>query len=175
MQKIFAIVSLLILTSSVLSAQQSNKNDTINERIKELEDKLALRELVDSFSILADKKDVSTQVLLFTEYATVETFSGGARVANLKGRKEMANAFAPFLATFEKVYHFNGQHVVRVEGDRATGTLYCMVTLIGLENSKRMKTTMGVFYNDEYVRKDNKWFIAKRVSTFDWTDKTEMK
>ena len=78
----------------------------------------------------------------------------------MKGRKEMENAFAPFLARFETVYHFNGQHTVKLNGDSATGVLYCTVTLIGMQDGKRMKTTIGVSYNDEYVRKNGKWFIA---------------
>jgi hypothetical protein len=43
-----------------------------------------------------------------------------------------------------------------------------MVTLIGIENGKKMKTSIGVYYQDEYVREDNRWFIAKRKSVFDW-------
>ena len=93
----------------------------------------------------------------------------------MKGRKEMENAFAPFLARFETVYHFNGQHTVKLNGDSATGVLYCTVTLIGMQDGKRMKTTIGVSYNDEYVRKNGKWFIANRKSHFNWQDAGEMK
>jgi hypothetical protein len=118
---------------------------------------------------------VASQVLLFTEDATVQTFVGGNRVANLKGRKEMENAFAPFLARFETVYHFNGQHTVKLNGDNATGVLYCTVTLIGMQEGKRMKTTIGVSYKDEYVRQNGKWFIANRISNFNWQDTQEIK
>ena len=34
-----------------------------------------------------------------------------------------------------------------------------------------MKTTFGVYYNDEYVKQSGKWLIAKRISTFAWQDK----
>jgi SnoaL-like domain len=49
-----------------------------------------------------------------------------------------------------------------------------MVTLIGTENGKKMKTSIGVYYQDEYVREDNRWLIAKRRSVFDWEDKQEL-
>ncbi len=38
----------------------------------------------------------------------------------LNGRKEMALAFQNFLQEFEIVYHFTGQHIVKIDGDIAT-------------------------------------------------------
>jgi hypothetical protein len=58
---------------------------------KELEDRILLKELVDSISSLADKKDFHTQVRLFTEDAVSETFAGGTAILKLKGRNEMAS------------------------------------------------------------------------------------
>ena len=33
---------------------------------------------------------------------------------------------------------------------------------------------MGLYYDDEYVRRDDAWLISKRVSHFTWRDKEEM-
>jgi len=175
--KIIAMKSSYIITALLLTAVLSNAQTKTNngmDRIQQIEDNLALKELVDTFSNLSDVKDVSSQVLLFTEDATVQTFANGNRVANLKGRKAMENAFAPFLSRFETVYHFNGQHTVKLDGNNATGVLYCTVTLIGMQDGKRMKTTIGVSYNDEYVRQNDKWFIANRKSHFNWEDSEEI-
>jgi Tfp pilus assembly ATPase PilU len=117
---------------------------------------------------------VRAQVQLFTANAMVETSRRGVVVTKLNGRKEMEDAFGAFLKNFETVYHFNGQQTVTINGDKASGISYCMVTLIGTENGKKMKTTIGVYYQDEYVREDNRWFIAKRKSVFDWEDKQEL-
>jgi predicted MFS family arabinose efflux permease/ketosteroid isomerase-like protein len=160
---------MLLLASSPLGAQTMNDN-----RIQILEDRAALRELVDNFSILADRKDVQGQVQLFTEDGTVQTHVGGQLVADLKGRNQLAASFEPFLATFETVYHFNGQHTVNIQGDQASGTLYCLVTLIGDDGGRMMKRTIGVYYNDEYVRQDGRWLIARRRSVFDWQDVREL-
>jgi hypothetical protein len=43
-----------------------------------------------------------------------------------------------------------------------------------LQNGKKMKTSIGVYYQDEYVREDNRGLIAKRKSVFDWEDKQEL-
>ena len=130
--------------------------------------------MVDTFSILADKKDVKAQVQLFTANAMVETYVNGVSVTKLNGRKEMEDTFGAFLKNFEIVYHFNGQQTVTINGNKASGILYCMVTLIGIENGKKMKTSIGIFYEDEYVRENGKWLIAKRKSVFDWQDKREL-
>lgn len=56
-------------------------------------------------------------------------------------------------------------------GDNATGTAYCLVTLIGIENGKKMKTTIGAVYQDDFVREENRWLIHKRIGNFDWQEK----
>jgi ketosteroid isomerase-like protein len=160
----------LLLTPLTLGAQTMNDDD-LGRRLGELEDRAALKALVDTFSILADQKDVQAQTRLFTEDATTETYRGGARVSELRGRAAMGAAFGAFLANFQTVHHFNGQQTVTIDGDRATGTSYCLVTLIGDEDGGRMHTTIGVVYNDEYVRENGRWLIARRRSVFDWEEK----
>lgn len=156
------ILLIIIMSGSFLSANaQSN--------LQLIEDKLTLKQLVDEFSILADKKDIPAQVLLFTENATVESITNGLAGPVLVGRKQIGDIFSGFLAGFEVVYHINGQQKVDINGDKATGISYCAVTLISNNNGKRMKTDMGVYYNDEYVKINGKWLIANRKSNFAWT------
>ncbi|MBP6662310.1 MAG: nuclear transport factor 2 family protein [Paludibacter sp.] len=174
MKKIFFTLLLVITFSFTAEAQRNKKMDT-NTHVTEMQDKLALKELVDVFSMLADQKEVEKQTFLFTEDATVESFMNGKSTGVLTGRKQIGDAFAGFLQLFDVVYHINGQQVLTLNGDNATGTSYCLVTLIGNENGKKMKNTMGVIYHDTYVKKSGKWFIAKRQSNFTWTEKTEMK
>lgn len=143
----------------------------LNQKLQELENVRALRELVDTFSILADKKDIRTQILLFTEDATVDSYLGDQLVSSLKGTKEMGDAFEAYLSNFETVYHFNGQHKVSIHGNKAEGTLYSLVDLISVEDGKKIKTTSGVYYSDEYVCENGKWLIAKRTSIFAWQDR----
>ena len=129
---------------------------------------------MDQFSILADKKDVHTQVQLFTADATLESVVNSHSAGTLKGRDQMEHTFGPFLATFQTVYHFNGQQAVSIAGDKASGISYCTVTLIAVQGGKRVRTTMGVHYEDEFVRENGQWLIAKRRSVFDWQDRQEM-
>ena len=95
-----------------------------------IEDQLALKNLVDTFSNLADIKDVKSQMNLFTDDAEVISKTAGKTFTS-KGKKEIEKAFTDYLALFEIVYHLNGQQTVEIKGDHATGISYCFVTLIG--------------------------------------------
>lgn len=143
--------------------------------INELEDRLALKELIDTISILGDKKDFENQVQLFSENAISETISEGKTILKLEGRKEMAQAFSKFLQDVETIYHFNGQQLVQIDGDSATGKCYCLITLIAADNGKKIKTTIYATYEDDYIRINNQWLVSKRVGRFMWQDKTEIK
>lgn len=160
----------LAATNPTSGAGRQNSDNS-----KELRDKIELKELVDVFSVLADKKDVETQVTLFTEDATVDSYIGNTLVSSIKGRANLKQGFGDFLSLFDTVYHINGQQVVKINGDKATGTAYCQVVLIGMKDGRRVMTTQGVIYDDEYVREGGKWLIARRTSHFVWTDGRETK
>ena len=129
-----------------------------------IEDVLALKKLVDTFSNLADVKDVKSQMDLFTEDAEVISKTAN-QTFHTKGKKEIEKSFADYLSLFDIVYHLNGQQTVDINGDQATGTSYCFVTLIG----KGKMNQSGVRYNDTYVKQNGKWLIKKRESNFTFT------
>lgn len=166
-------ILLAVCTLTAANAQTAGA-ERQDSGMSELRDRMELKELVDEFSVLADKKDVETQVLLFTEDATVDSYRGDTLVSSIKGRENLSQGFGNFLSLFDTVYHINGQQTVRIDGDRATGTAYCQVVLIGMQDGRRMMTTQGVIYDDEYVRQGGKWLIAKRTSHFVWTDAHEV-
>jgi ketosteroid isomerase-like protein len=149
-------------------------NADLEQRVRVLEDHAALKAVVDRFSNLADAKDVKSQSLLFTEDATVVSYLGGQQVSSLKGREQIGRAFGAYLANFDAVYHHNGQQTVEIRGDRATGVSYCYVVLVATKAGKSTATSSGVTYNDEYVRRDGSWLIAKRTSHFVWRDVSEV-
>jgi hypothetical protein len=169
-------ISLLLILSLFFFIPKAQKMNSTNNNtaIQAIEDRMALKNLVDTFSILADQKETQKQTLLFTEDAVSETFVNGQVVSSLKGRKQIGETFAAFLNNFETVYHINGQQTVTLNGDKATGISYCFVTLIGTENGKKMKTNIGAYYTDDFVRQDGHWLIAHRKATFAWQEKREL-
>ena len=145
-----------IATSCQISAQQ------------ELEDRVALKAVVDEFSILADRKDVDAQMDLFTDDAVVESYRNGVLGSTFEGKEAIGSAFGGFLSQFETVYHINGQQQVTIDGERASGTSYCLVVLISTTDSVNTKLTWGVSYEDEYVKQNGTWLIEHRKSYFNW-------
>ncbi|MES2764620.1 MAG: nuclear transport factor 2 family protein [Bacteroidota bacterium] len=170
----FITAALLFLLLSTITYAQKMEKKSIEQRVAAIEDKMAIKYLVDEFSNLADTKEIDKQVLLFTEDATVQSTVNGQQGAPLKGRKQIGDAFTAFLNNFETVYHLNGQQTVTLNGNKASGISYCAVTLIGMENGKKMKTSIGVYYHDEYVKQNGRWLIADRKSTFAWQEKREV-
>lgn len=168
-----ALAAVLLSLSLTAKAQTMPDQDLV-QRIEQLEDRAALKTLVDTFSNLADEKRVEEQTLLFTEDAEVTSYVGGERGSSFQGRQQIGEAFAAYLALFDTVYHINGQQTVEIEGDRATGTSYCQVVLIGTQDGQRTKNTSGVIYSDEYVRQDGRWLIARRTSNFTWRTVEDM-
>ena len=147
---------------------ENAKNET-TMNIQEIADRMALKDLVDTFSNLADTKEIDKQVQLFTEDAEVTSYQGDKQTSHLKGRKELAERFRAFLDQFTTVYHINGQQTVKIDGDKATGIAYAQVVLVSEKNGKRTMLTQGVRYSDEYERQDGKWLISKRISHFEWS------
>lgn len=127
----------------------------------------ALKDLVDTFSNLADEKRVADQMPLFTENAQVTTYIGGELFADMHGRAEIEQVFTDFLAAFHTVYHLNGQHTVTFTGDNSAEAInYCAVKLVGEQDGKQMLHDHSVRYQDVYEKQNGQWLIAKRVAHF---------
>lgn len=138
--------------------------------IKEMQNKMELKELVDTFSTLSDTKSVKEQTWLFTEDSLIEVYMGGIKTFELHGRNEIENAFTPFLAPFKNIYHQSGQQTITELNDTiAKGTAYCLVVLISEEAGQIKIAKHGVVYNDDFVKIDGKWFFEKRISNFVWS------
>lgn len=136
--------------------------------MNELLEKMALKELVDTFSNLADKKNVASQMPLFTEDAIVNTYIGGELVFAMQGRAEIEKVFSEYLTPFHSVYHLNGQHTVTLQDEQnATATNYCQVALVRKnDEGKDVMLSHYVRYNDTYTKHNGKWQIAKRIANF---------
>lgn len=109
--------------------------------LQQIQDRLALKDLVDTFSNLADEKKVAEQMPLFTQDAVVNTYIGGKLVFEMHGVAEIEQVFTTFLTPFHSVYHLNGQHTVPfIDENNATAINYCAVKLVEPKRAKRSCT-----------------------------------
>lgn len=172
--KLIAASLVFTLFSTFTFAQKMDKKN-IEQRVAAIEDKMAIKFVVDEFSNLADTKEIDKQVLLFTEDGVVESVSNGQPGNVLKGREQLKQAFTAFLNNFHTVYHQNGQQTITLNGDKAIATNYCRVILVGKQNGKDMKTTLYTIYKDDFVKENGKWLIKHRTSNFVHREVEEVK
>lgn len=135
----------------------------LEERIKAIEDKLALKQVVDSYAMLADEKNGSALANLFTPTAVVKIVIAGDLKATLNGTKEISDTFQQFLNSLDTAYYFNGQQVVKIKGDHAIGRSYTQATITSVQNGMKRSAVQNIYYDDEFVKVDGRWLIAKRT------------
>ncbi|REG98010.1 nuclear transport factor 2 family protein [Flavobacterium aquicola] len=150
------------------------KETDLDTRISTIENKIAIKELVDTFSLVSDKKDNVAQASFFTEDGILTSIMGDATFT-FTGRKEIEDGFASILAPLETVWHHNGQLSITIDGNKATGFSYCLATLIGTENNNKYQRTIAANYADEYVKENEQWLISKRTATVAWEETKEVK
>ncbi|MEU8297151.1 nuclear transport factor 2 family protein [Micromonospora sp. NPDC048909] len=140
----------------------------------EAADRLAIRDLVDAYARLADRRDAEGQAALFTDEARVAVYDGEPDSTEptqaLTGRIELAAAFGG-LANYERTTHFNGQSTVKLDGDRATGETYCLAHHLWTEDGQRTLMVMSIRYHDTFVRQGDRWLFAERQLITDWVDR----
>lgn len=136
-----------------------------------LEDKSELKQLVDTFANLGDERRIADQMSLFTPETKVQVYMGEDLVFDISGVEELEETFSGFIANVTHLFHMNGQQVVDLDGDSATGIAYCQVKLVTEEDGKTFITDSSVRYNDEYVRRDGRWLFKTRISHFTINDK----
>ena len=139
----------------------------------ELIDKMEIAELVALFSIYADQKKIKEQAELFTKNATLISYMGKQKVADLHGRTEIYKSCNEFMSLFETAHHMNGQHLINI-ADSITG--YNVTNLIRKEEKgNKTATKNNIYYEDTYEKINSKWFIAKRISYFVYSEKIIIK
>jgi len=140
-----------------------------------MDDRVAIRELIDSYAHNADRRLSENQAALFTEDAVLDVYHGDPEktkpVQSLRGRPELEKGFRESLSRYDVTMHFNGQSILRIEGDRATGETYCLAHHFWSEDGCRMILVMGIRYEDLFVRRGKQWLFSERKLIIDWTDK----
>ena len=120
MKRTLFIAALMTAFNFTTMNGQNINEKTLEQRIEAIEDRMAIKNVVDTFSTLADTKEVELQGLLFTEDAKVVNYAEGRPTTTLNGCREIVKAFGDYLATTELTFHQNGQQTVTLDGDRAT-------------------------------------------------------
>ena len=143
----------------------------------EAADRLAIRELVESYAHCADRRDAKGQMSLFTADAHFVVYMNAKDPTpsqELHSRVALAPVFAE-LNKYEATTHFLGQSTIfTLTTDRATGEAYCLAHHVTVDGGKRRLMVASLRYLDTFVKMEGAWLFADRLLYVDWIDERAM-
>ena len=137
---------------------------SIEQRLQELEDRIAIRELVDQYTYCADTRDAEGQMAIFTGDTNFEVYMDEKILTPtqvIKGSKNLRPVFDD-LNQYLSTMHFNGQSTVKFDGDKATGTTYCRAYHLKVPDGVQKLMIAGIRYYDTMVKQDGVWLFSER-------------
>ena len=144
----------------------------IEQKLQELEDRIAIRELIDQYAFCADTRDAQGQMAIFTEDTNFEVYMDEklpTPTQVVKGRKNLFPVFDD-LNQYLSTMHFNGQSTIKVNENRATGTTYCRAYHLKVQDGVQKLMIAGIRYYDIMVKQDGQWLFAERKLKVCWIE-----
>jgi len=143
----------------------------------EAADRLAIRELVETYAHCADRRDANGQMSLFTEDAHFVVYMNAKDPKpsqELHSREALAALFAD-LNKYAATMHFVGQStILTLTVDRGTGEAYCLAHHLTIEGEKRRLMIAALRYHDTFVKVEGTWLFAERLLYVDWIEERAM-
>jgi ketosteroid isomerase-like protein len=125
-----------------------------DDQLRALADRDAIRDLARRYAHHVWQNELDALVALFAEDGEMDP---GTRPP-IRGRAALAEGFRQMVGGASVFMPFVQQHVVDLDGDRATGTCY-----VDLRADVEGKSMIGAgWYEDRYVRTADGWRFAAR-------------
>jgi hypothetical protein len=144
---------------------------------EEAADRLAIRELIDSYAHCADRRDAAGQKALFTpdtHFVVYMDAESAEPSQNLHGRDSLTPVFEN-LNTYQATMHFNGQSTITVTGSSAaTGESYCLAHHVMAVGGERSLMIAAIRYLDAFLKIDRRWYFSERKLLVDWTETRQL-
>jgi len=111
---------------------------------------------------------------LGTDDIVFRAFDNGKHIGDTKGKDGIQTAFDSFAKQFLTLYHMNGEKLFDIDGEQASGTTYCQVTLRFEKDRKTFQTQQGLRYQNKYVKVSGEWKIKEMSSDIIWRETHEV-
>ena len=134
-----------------------------------LEDRLAIRDLVDTYAQRVDALDYEGVAAVFTEDGVLSVCmvpGSGTIQRERRGRVQIAEAMRS-VERHAATAHTIGNHVATIDGDTATGETRCVAYHATGEPGAFTNLIWILRYLDTYRRTDEGWRIAHRLLLLD--------
>lgn len=144
----------------------------IEQKVQVMEDRIAIREIIDQYAFCADTRDAQGQMAIFTEDTNFEVYMDEKVPEPTQVVKGRDNLFPVFdaLNQYTSTMHFNGQSKIAVNGDNATGLTYCRAHHLTIENGAQKIMIAGIRYHDKMVRQNGTWLFSERKLKVCWIE-----
>ena len=143
----------------------------------EAADRLAIRELVETYAHCADRRDANGQMSLFTldtHFVVYMNAKDPKPSKELHSRQALATVFAD-LNKYAATIHFVGQStILTLTGDRATGEAYTLAHHLTIGSEKRQLMIAALRYLDTFVKIGGPWFFKERLLYVDWLEERSL-
>jgi SnoaL-like domain len=134
----------------------------------ELEDHLAIVELISRLVLLLDARDWDALEHLFTEsvYNDRTSLTGGDPVT--LSAPEFVGGWRQLMQNLDAVHHMVGSHVINLDGDRATCAANMLGTHVFANSSGGPIWQVGGRHDYQLTRTPEGWRIAGITFTIQW-------
>src|ERR1700680_2418854 len=139
----------------------------------EAADRLAIRELIESYAHCADRRDAEGQMSLFTadtHFVVYMNAKDPTPSQQLHSREALAPVFAE-LNKYDATTHFVGQSTIfTLTDDRGSGEAYCLAHHVTVDGEKRSLMLASLRYLDTFAKMEGAWLFAERRLYVDWLE-----
>jgi uncharacterized protein (TIGR02246 family) len=160
-----AAAALLALSPSAVAQEPQAKDvqmTTVEQRLQETEDKLAIERLINDYAVALDARDVEGYVALFAKDAE---WVNGAMVR--KGADEIRALVVGLWVTnptgpaSRKGVELVSNPEINLDGDRATARSRHL--LLRPDENGAPQAVLAGQYDDQLIREDGEWKFLRRV------------
>lgn len=132
----------------------------MSERLNAIIDKFEIQELLTAYAHAIDGRALEALDDLFAEHAEIDYTATGGMKGGLEDIKPFLQSALPM---FKTTQHFVTNPLITLSGDRATSRSLLFNTMTMEQESGLQTLLIGAWYNDQLVRTDAGWRIAKRT------------
>jgi hypothetical protein len=141
-------------------------------RADELVDRSLLQELAFRYAAAVDACDRDAFLAVFEPDAALRTYAPGADepFAVQTGHAELGLVPGMMRERFHATQHMMTNHLVALDGDEATGTVYCTARHWNPDPLGGTDLIVMIRYEDRYRRRRDGWRILERRIRFLWSE-----